>query len=246
MCAGEMQLGADDRSPLVRIEDLGRIPYAAAYDLQRAEHARLLAQRETPTRATPFPLGTIFLVEHEPPVITVTRRAEAPSHVLVSDERLAALGVQRVETDRGGDVTWHGPGQLVAYLVLDLNLVGVRVHGYLRMLEGAVIDTLAAFGLVGAREQGATGVWINGAKVCAFGVRLSRWISMHGLALNVRPDLQQFDLIVPCGLHGRAVTSMRRELGAAEPAMEEVRGELVRQLLRAIDAAVVARADSPA
>jgi lipoyl(octanoyl) transferase len=131
-------------------------------------------------------------------------------------------------------------------LVLDLNLVGVRVHGYLRMLEGAVIDTLAAFGLVGAREQGATGVWINGAKVCAFGVRLSRWISMHGLALNVRPDLHQFDLIVPCGLHGRAVTSMRLELGAAEPTMEEVRGELVRQLLRAIDAAVAARADSPA
>jgi lipoate-protein ligase B len=190
-------------------------------------------------------MGTIFLVEHVPPVITVTRRADAPAHVLVSDERLASLGVQRVETDRGGDVTWHGPGQIVAYLVLDLNLVGLRVHGYLRMLEGAVIDTLAAFGLVGSREQGATGVWIGGAKVCAFGVRLSRWISMHGLALNVQPDLRQFDLIVPCGLHGRRVTSMQRELGAAEPTLDAVRTVLVEQLLRAIGAAASAKADSP-
>lgn len=235
----------DRRTPLVRVQDLGRISYAAAYELQRAEHARLLAQRENTAHATPCPMGTIFLVEHVPPVITVSRRADAPTHVLVSDERLASLGVQRVETDRGGDVTWHGPGQIVAYLVLDLNLVGLRVHGYLRMLEGAVIDTLAAFGLVGVREQGATGVWIGGAKVCAFGVRLSRWISMHGLALNVQPDLRQFDLIVPCGLHGRRVTSMQRELGAAAPTLDAVRTVLVEQLLRAIDAAASAKADSP-
>ncbi len=235
----------DRREPLVRVQDLGQISYAAAYELQRAEHSRLLAQRDTTVRATSFPLGTIFLVEHVPPVITVTRRVDAPMHVLVSDERLASLGVQRVETDRGGDVTWHGPGQIVAYLVLDLNLVGLRVHGYLRMLEGAVIDTLAAFGLEGTREQGATGVWIGGAKVCAFGVRLSRWISMHGLALNVQPDLRQFDLIVPCGLHGRRVTSMQRELGAAEPTLDAVRSVLVEQLLRAIDAAASAKADSP-
>lgn len=237
--------GGDGRAPLVRVQDLGRISYSAAYELQRAEHARLLAQRATAAGETPYPVGTIFLVEHVPPVITVTRRADAPKHVLVSDERLASLGVQRIETDRGGDVTWHGPGQIVAYLVIDLNLVGLRVHGYLRMLEEAVIQTLTMFDLVGAREQGATGVWIGGAKICAFGVRLSRWISMHGLALNVNPDLRQFDLIVPCGLHGRTVTSMQRELGDAAPTMDSVRTVLVQQLLRAIDAAASARADSP-
>jgi lipoyl(octanoyl) transferase len=239
----------DSGASLVRVQNLGRISYSAAYELQRAEHARLLAQRDLAQRdaravEAPFPLGTIFLVEHVPPVITVTRRPDAPSHVLVSDERLASLGVQRIETDRGGDVTWHGPGQIVAYLVLDLNLVGLRVNGYLRLLEGAVIDTLASFGLSGAREPGATGVWIGGAKVCAFGVRLSRWISMHGLALNVCPDLRQFELIVPCGLYGRAVTSMQRELATAEPTMDMARAVLVRHLVRAVEAAASAKSES--
>jgi len=234
----------DSRASLVRVQNLGRISYSAAYELQRAEHARLLAQRDAEAGGAPFPLGTIFLVEHVPPVITVSRRPDAPSHVLVSDERLASLGVQRIETDRGGDVTWHGPGQIVAYLVLDLNLVGLRVNGYLRLLEGAVIDTLASFGLSGARESGATGVWVGGAKVCAFGVRLSRWISMHGLALNVCPDLRQFELIVPCGLHGRAVTSMQRELATAEPTMDIVRPVLVRHLVHAIEAAASAKSES--
>jgi lipoyl(octanoyl) transferase len=148
------------------------------------------------------------------------------------------------ETDRGGDITYHGPGQLVAYPILDLNAFGLRLHSYMRFLEDVVIATIAGFGITGVRDPGATGVWVaperggaeasapGGAarKICAMGVRVSRWVSMHGLALNVTTNLAHFDLIVPCGLAGRAVTSMERELGAACPSMDEVKAALVRSL----------------
>lgn len=145
-----------------------------------------------------------------------------------------------VETDRGGDVTWHGRGQIVAYLVLDLNRLGLRVNGYLRMLEGAVIDTLAQVGIEGSRDVSATGVWVGERKICAMGVRLSRWVSMHGLALNVAPDLDQFGLIVPCGLVGRPVTSIQRELGSNSPGVAEMKRILQRNLAQHIESAGMA------
>ena len=206
--------------------------YAAALERQRAVHAELVAARES------RPPMQLLLVEHDPPVITVSRRPGAERHVIVSDSRLAELGVQKVETDRGGDVTWHGPGQLVAYPILDLHRLDLRIHGYMRFLEQAVIDTLAHFGVHAMRDAEATGVWVgDGAplrKICAMGVRISRWATLHGLALNVCPDLRQFELIVPCGLVGRPVTSLRREMGDAAPDMQRVQRVLADTLSGAV------------
>jgi lipoyl(octanoyl) transferase len=168
-------------------------------------------------------------------VVTVSRRPGAGANVLVGADVLARHGVERHETDRGGDVTYHGPGQLVAYPIVDLDVVGVRIHGWIRLLEQSIIDTLAELGIQAGRDPGATGVWVGrdpgtpdgfgGRKIAAIGVRVSRWVTMHGLALNVDPDLSHFGLIVPCGLAGRPVTSIAKELGTA-PEMAEVKRRL--------------------
>ena len=167
-----------------------------------------------------------------------------------SDDQLAAAGVQLAQTNRGGDITFHGPGQLVAYPILDLNGLRLRIHGYMRFLEQIVIDTLAGFGIEGRRDECATGVWVpphtesqasslkpQAQKICAMGVRVSRWVSMHGLALNVTTDLNHFNLIVPCGLVGRTVTSMHRELAEDCPSMDEVKREILAQFRKAINCA---------
>ena len=191
--------------------------------------------------------GAVLLVEH-PPVITVTRRASA-AHLLADAATLAAQGVEVAQTDRGGDVTYHGPGQLVVYPILDLQGLGLKLSGYMRLLEQVVIDTIAQWGVAGVRDPGATGVWVSRddptralprdaddaaraqlAKIAAMGVRIRRWVTMHGLALNVDPDMRHFQLIVPCGLAGRPVTSLRALLGDAAPSMDEVKGELVKAL----------------
>src|SRR5690606_29440764 len=157
-------------------------------------------------------------------------------HVLATPGLLARHGVELVETDRGGDVTYHGPGQLVAYPIVDLNRVGLRLHEYMRALEGAVIAAVAGFGVAGERDPAATGVWVPGAvrgesaKLCAMGVRVRRWVSMHGLALNVTTDLSHFGLIVPCGLAGRPVTSLHALLGDRCPPMAEGTAAVVRAL----------------
>lgn len=205
----------------LRVIDLGRIGYADALALQRETHEALVAGRE---RSPPM---TLFLLEHDPPVVTVTKRAGAAEHVLASDAALARLGIERVETDRGGDVTYHGPGQLVAYPIMDLQRLGLKVHPYVRWLEQCIIDVLAHDGLVGLRDPSATGVWVGAGgvperKIAAIGVRLSRFASLHGFALNVSPDLSHFGLIVPCGLQ-RPVTSLAAERGPQAPSMEKVK-----------------------
>lgn len=205
----------------LRVLDLGRIGYADALALQRETHERLVAGRE---QGAPM---TVFLLEHAPPVVTVTKRVGAAEHVLASDALLARHGIERVETDRGGDVTYHGPGQLVAYPILDLQRLGLKVHPYVRWLEQCIIDTLADDGLAGLRDPSATGVWVGSGgaperKIAAIGVRLSRFASMHGFALNVAPDLAHFGLIVPCGLQ-RPVTSLAHELGGRAPSVDAVK-----------------------
>jgi lipoyl(octanoyl) transferase len=188
--------------------------------------------------------GRVLFVEHDP-VITISNRAGASNHLIATPEALAALGVTIERTDRGGDITYHGPGQLVVYPILDLNLLNLGLHAYMRLLEAAVIDTCAAFGIEARRDASATGVWIGdpGAKICAMGVRVRRWVSLHGLALNVATDLSHFDLIVPCGLVGRPVTSLERELGrrgAPAPSISEVADQLAMDLDRHIAAAKAA------
>ncbi len=209
----------------LRVVNLGRVRYAPAFGVQREHLAEVLAARE----AGRPECGRLLLVEHEP-VITVSRRAAAGSHLLVSEETLRERGVELEATDRGGDITYHGPGQLVGYPILDLNHLNMRLHEYMRLLEGVVIETLGRFGIEGQRDESATGVWVErpggAAKIAAMGVRVKKWITMHGLSLNVRPDLDHFSLIVPCGLHGRAVTSMSEILGASCPGMDDVRGVL--------------------
>lgn len=208
----------------------GRTGYEAAYELQLAHHAAVLALRDSGSGEP----GRLILTEHDP-VVTVTRRPGAAGHVLFSRDALAARGVALCETDRGGDVTYHGPGQLVCYPVVDLNRLGLRLHEYMRALEEAVIRTLGDFRVEGRRDPGATGVWVADgdgppAKVCALGVRVRRWVTLHGLAINVRPDMGHFGLIVPCGLAGRPVTSLAQLKGDAAPEMERVASVLVGHL----------------
>lgn len=209
--------------------------YAPAYDAQIAHLERVLASREAEGDSRRS-AGFLLLVEHDPPVITISRRPAAAEHLLASTELLARAGIEIQPTDRGGDITYHGPGQLVAYPILDLNLLGLRLHEYMRALEDAVITLCESFGVSAVRDQHATGVWAaddTGAaerKICAMGVRVKRWVSMHGLALNVTTNLAHFDHIVPCGLAGRPVTSLRRELGDRSPTMDETKDALIREL----------------
>lgn len=194
---------------------LGRIGYAEAWELQKAVQARLIAaKRQQPLEALPHAL---LLVEH-PPVYTLGKSGNA-AHLLLSEEALAARGATFHHVDRGGDVTFHGPGQLVAYPLLDMDRFFTDIHLYLRRLEAAVVRLCADYGLATRRVEGRTGVWIGPdargpeRKLCAMGVRLSRWVTMHGLALNLNTDLSFFDHIVPCGIRNRGVTSLAKELG---------------------------------
>lgn len=205
------------------------MPYAEAFERQREELERVVAARD----GTQTSAGVVLTVEH-PAVITVSRRASAGSHVLATPEVLARLGVEVCETDRGGDVTYHGPGQLVVYPILDLSLLNVGIHDYMRMLEQAIIDTCGAFGVVAERDPTATGVWVRNAsgelaKIAALGVRVRKWVSMHGLAINITTDMSHFGLIVPCGLT-RPVTSLSQLLGERCPSWAVVRATLLENL----------------
>lgn len=179
----------------------GRIPYGEAWTLQKA----LLTARQ----AGVIP-DTVLLLEH-PPVITLGRSARA-SNVLAGADALAARGIDLFQIERGGDVTYHGPGQLVGYPIVDLRALDEDVVRYVRALEAALIDALAHWQISAERLRGFPGVWVGGAKAAAIGVAVRRKVTMHGFALNVAPDLAAFDLINPCGL-GRPVTSMARLLG---------------------------------
>ena len=249
--------------PALAVHDLARLSYADGLAAQERAFADALAWRDARRAGADAPVGSLLLLEHDPPVITVSRRPGARDHLLASPDHLARLGVQVAETDRGGDITYHGPGQLVAYPILDLNALGWNLHRYMRELEAAVIRTVARFGVAAHRDACATGVWIGGdphaartacatnpggvsggAKVCAMGVRVRRWITTHGLALNVSTNLDHFGLIVPCGLAGRPVTSLHRELGERCPRIDRVKTVLAEELGRAV--ADMIRAPEPA
>lgn len=236
MSAGALPVVDAGATSVVRVEYVGRVSYARGLELQQARHAEVLGWREA---AGPTPVGVVLVLEHDPPVITVSRRQGAMAHLVATPERVAAAGVEIAETDRGGDITYHGPGQVVAYPILDLNRLGLGLHAYMRMLEQVVMDVCAGFGVATVRDEGATGVWTRiadggaGAKIAAMGIRVRRWVSLHGLALNVTTDLSHFELIVPCGLVGRSVTSLERELGIA-PAVDAAQ--------HAVGAAIVRRA----
>lgn len=190
----------------VAVHVLGQVGYAAAVALQE----RLLEARIA--QAIP---DTLLLLQHAP-VVTVGRGGKA-EHVLFSQEALAARGVELYETGRGGDVTYHGPGQLVAYPIIDLNPDRRDVRRYVSGLEEVMIRLCASYGLTAERIAGLNGAWIGDRKIGAVGVRIRRWVTMHGFAFNVATDLRAFQLIVPCGITDKGVTSLERELGQDVP-----------------------------
>lgn len=208
----ELSTESPARSCLWR--DLGRVDYRSAWDLQ-LQHVERLKNGEGQ--------DALLFVEH-PHVVTFGRNGKA-ENLLVSRDRLSRLGIEYHETDRGGDVTYHGPGQLVCYPVMDLKRWKRDVSAYLRALEEVLILTLADYGLEGRRDPSATGVWVGDAKVAAMGVHLSRWVTSHGFALNVTTDLEYFRYIVPCGLT-RPVTSMEQLLGQA-PDVNQLRERIL-------------------
>jgi len=199
------------------VMDCGRAAYGPTLDLQK----KLLREVQLADDERAY----LLLVEHEPAVITLGRRAKA-EHLLASRERLAAMGIELAEASRGGDITYHGPGQLVGYPILHLAPGRRPVHAYIRNLEESLIRLLERFGIEGRRIGGKTGVWVGDEKVAAIGIAVSRWTAYHGFALNVATDLSAFDLIVPCGIRGARVTSLERLTGRAV-AIEEVKPPLV-------------------
>jgi lipoyl(octanoyl) transferase len=204
--------GAAGRRPLA-VQRAGVVPYAEALGLQE----ELVSRR----REGAIP-DTLLLLEH-PHVITLGSSAD-PAHVLMADAEREARGVELFEVGRGGDVTYHGPGQLVAYPILDLKPDRKDLHAYLRDLEEVLIRVAASYGVEAGRREGLTGVWTAGGKLAAIGVRVSsQWIASHGTALNVSSDLGFFEAIVPCGIQGESVTSLEREL-AREVDLDEAAG----------------------
>jgi len=188
----------------LRVCHLGRVDYDRTFALQQQLVERL-AQSDADEA------GYLLLLEH-PPTITIGRSG-SDANVLATTEQLAERGVQVVAVNRGGDVTFHGPGQMVAYPIVRLLGEARDVHGYLRVLEQTIIQTLSHFGIEGHRDDINTGVWVGRDKVAAIGVAVRRWITYHGAAINVTTDLSSFDMIVPCGIRGRGVTSIAKLTG---------------------------------
>lgn len=202
----------------VNFIDLGLIDYKKAWDFQEDVFKKAIdlkiKHREGLTEE--LPEHKLFFCEH--PHVYTLGKSGSEQNLLIGEAMLKQKGATYYKINRGGDITYHGPGQLVAYPILDLDQFFTDIHKYMRFLEESVILTLAEFGIEAGRVEGLTGVWIDGGqpnerKICAMGVKSSRWVTMHGLALNVNPDLSYFNNIIPCGITDKAVTSMEKELG---------------------------------
>lgn len=209
----------------VEVIDLGKQAYKPVWDLQEQKLRSIVDQkRKNRDLKIKEPTPNYFLWVEHPPVITLGKSG-LPEHLLLNESQLKEKGVEFFKTNRGGDITFHGPGQLVGYPILDLENFFTDIHKYLRLLEEVVIRTLDEYGLKASRSEGETGVWLDvgtpfARKICAMGVKASRWVTMHGFALNVNTDLYYFDYIVPCGIKGKAVTSMQNELAREIPSGE--------------------------
>ncbi len=201
-----------------------RIPKPAKYT------DTLSMQTETCARvATGQTDNHLFLLEHTP-VITVPRQSP-PEHILATNEQLAAKGIDLCQTNRGGDVTYHGPGQLVAYPILDLNNWRKSIKWYLRTLEEVIINVLAGYEIQAERSKGLTGVWVGDAKVAALGISIRKWTTMHGVSINLVPDMSHFDCIVPCGIKDRSITSLSK-LMATEPTMDQLMTDFEKHFIK--------------
>ena len=208
---------------------LGRLPYGEALELQRS------IARDRISGAIQH--DVLLLVEH-PPVVTLGRGSKE-KNLISSPEFLQSKGVDLFEVERGGDVTFHGPGQLVGYPIIDLKRHRQDLHWYLRKIEEALINTLADYGIPGERNTAFTGVWTRERKIASIGVHARDWVTWHGFALNVSTDLSFFDLIVPCGIDGVVMTSIARELGLEDVAQQDVRDRVTAKFAEAFDLTAV-------
>lgn len=230
----------------VEVQNLGYRDYKEVWDYQEELFKSILDlkiknRRENTDQETS---NYLLLVEH-PHVYTLGKSGDL-KNLLVSEEDLKKKNATFYRINRGGDITYHGPGQLVAYPILDLDNFFTDIHKYLRFLEETVIRTLAEYGLKAERSEGETGVWLDvgtpfARKICAMGVRASRWVTMHGLALNVNADLGYFDNIIPCGIEGKAVTSLNVELGKKEVSLEEVQQKLLKYFAELFEAELLSK-----
>ncbi|HMT72800.1 MAG TPA: lipoyl(octanoyl) transferase LipB [Chitinophagaceae bacterium] len=226
--------------------DLGLMEYKAAWDLQeKLLHENVAVKSDSNSNSADTTHYLLF-TEH-PPVYTLGKSGNK-SNVLMSDEELAANNISFFHINRGGDITFHGPGQIVGYPILDLEKFYTDIGRYLRNIEEVIILTLADYGLKGDRSKGETGVWLDPdvpgkeRKICAIGVRCSRWVTMHGFAFNVNTDLSYFNNIIPCGIANKQVTSLSKELGK-EMDINEVKEKVKRNFERIFEAEIVKQAD---
>jgi len=228
----------------VALQDLGFKDYKETWDYQEAlfkdiVDTKVRNRREDAGLETP---NHFLFVEH-PHVYTLGKSGDM-NNLLVDEKKLAEKGATFYKINRGGDITYHGPGQVVGYPILDLDNFFTDIHKYLRFLEEMVILTLAEYGLKGQRSEGETGVWLDvgtpfARKICAMGVRASRWVTMHGFALNVNTDLGYFDMMIPCGIKDKAVTSLNVELGQKEVDMSAVKEKLLKHFAALFEAELV-------
>lgn len=226
----------------VQLKDLGNKDYKDTWDYQEQVFADIVAQKVEKRNNPEIETSNHFLFVEHPHVYTLGKSGDM-SNLLLSEKQLEEKGATFYKINRGGDITYHGPGQIVGYPILDLENFFTDIHKYLRLLEEAIILTLADYGLQSERSEGETGVWLGvgtpfARKICAMGVRASRWVTMHGFALNVNANLGYFDNIIPCGIKGKAVTSLHVELGR-EVDEEEVKQKIVKHFAHLFEAEMV-------
>ena len=215
----------------VKFEDLGLIDYKKCWDYQEKLFAGILATKSANRKEEKEDATNNYLIFCEHPHVYTLGKSGDEKNLLVNEEYLKSRGATFYKINRGGDITYHGPGQIVGYPILDLDNFFTDIHKYLRLLEEAVILTLKEYGLFGERSKGETGVWFDvgtdkARKICALGVKSSRWVTMHGFAFNVNSDLSYFGNIIPCGITDKQVTSLKKELGR-EIDLEEVKKKVL-------------------
>ncbi|MCK0115195.1 lipoyl(octanoyl) transferase LipB [Gelidibacter sp. F63206] len=226
---------------IVEVQDLGHNDYKSTWDYQEGLFKSVIDTKIKNRREdSNLETQNYFLFVEHPHVYTLGKSGDF-SHLLLNEEQLAQKGATFYKINRGGDITYHGPGQIVGYPILDLENFFTDIHKYLRLLEEMIILTLTEYGLKAERSPGETGVWLGvgtpfARKICAMGVRASRWVTMHGFALNVNADLGYFDNIIPCGIRGKAVTSLNVELGIDKVDESELKAKLLKHFIALFDA----------
>ena len=230
----------DIKNKIITVEDLGLLSFASALEVQEDYFYKIISEKKANRqKAQPTPTNNFLLFVEHKPVYTLGKSGDI-QHLLLDQNGLKEKEIEFYKTNRGGDITFHGLGQIVGYPILDLDNFFTDIHKYLRFLEEIIIKTLAEYGLTATRSKGETGVWLDAEtpfarKICALGVRASRWVTMHGFALNVNTDLTYFEHIVPCGIKGKGVTSLKAELGK-EISVNQVKEKLVKHFLDLFEA----------